>query len=285
MPRRRPKVTEIGYWSEIKLDIIKEYASAYSQILSAQLAPRLRHVYIDAFSGAGFHKSRGTGDLVWGSPTSVLLVTPPFREYHFIDLDQGNIETLEAQVRQRSHGPYDPDSVHFYNGDCNSVLLTDVFPRVRFEEYARALCLLDPYGLDLEWNVIRAAGQMKSIDLFLNFPIMDINRNALRRDREKVDQRQSERLTRYWGDDTWRGAAYSAEGNLFGYEEKTTNQALASAFRQRLITVADFAYVPEPIPMRNTRGAVVYYLYFASQNRAGAKIVKAIFDKYRDRSR
>jgi hypothetical protein len=35
--------------------------------------------------------------------------------------------------------------------------------------------------------------------------------------------------------------------------------------------------------MRNTRGAVVYYLFFASPNRTGDKIVRDIFNKYRDR--
>ena len=30
---------EIGYWSEIKLDIVREYAVAYSTILSAQRNP------------------------------------------------------------------------------------------------------------------------------------------------------------------------------------------------------------------------------------------------------
>jgi hypothetical protein len=37
------------------------------------------------------------------------------------------------------------------------------------------------------------------------------------------------------------------------------------------------------MPMRNTRGAVVYYLLFASANRTGAKIVGDIFRKYRDK--
>jgi len=31
----RLKLDEIGYWSEIKLDIIGEYAKAYSTILTA----------------------------------------------------------------------------------------------------------------------------------------------------------------------------------------------------------------------------------------------------------
>ena len=35
-----PRYDEIGYWSEIKLDIIKEYAAAYSQILGSQKSPR-----------------------------------------------------------------------------------------------------------------------------------------------------------------------------------------------------------------------------------------------------
>jgi hypothetical protein len=46
--------------------------------------------------------------------------------------------------------------------------------------------LLDPYGLHLNWEVIQAAGNMKSIDLFVNFPIMDINRNALWRNPDGI---------------------------------------------------------------------------------------------------
>ena len=48
-----PQFDRIGYWSEIKLEIIKEYASAYSTILAAQTGPSFYHVYIDAFAGAG----------------------------------------------------------------------------------------------------------------------------------------------------------------------------------------------------------------------------------------
>ena len=71
-------------------------------------------------------------------------------------------------------------------GDCNQILLENVFPRVRYEDYRRGLCILDPYGLDLDWNVISRAGQMKTIDLFLNFPVADMNRNVLWRDPERV---------------------------------------------------------------------------------------------------
>jgi hypothetical protein len=44
------KIDEVGYWSELKLEIIRKYAVAYSTILTAQ-SRRLEHHYIDAFAG------------------------------------------------------------------------------------------------------------------------------------------------------------------------------------------------------------------------------------------
>ena len=72
---------------------------------------------------------------------------------------------------------------------------------------------------------------------------------------------------------------------LFGdIEEKATTKTVAErGFRVRLHDVAGFAFVPQPIPMRNEKGAVIYYLYFASPNNTGAKIVSDIFNDYRTR--
>jgi hypothetical protein len=55
--RERLRLDSIGYWSEIKLDIVREYAKAYSTILTAQKRPKLHHVYIDAYAGAGARRS------------------------------------------------------------------------------------------------------------------------------------------------------------------------------------------------------------------------------------
>ena len=283
MTKKRSDISEVGYWSEVKIEILRDYASAYSTILTAQTNPKIEHVYIDGFSGSGIHVARGRNDLIWGSPTSVLFIDPPFREYHFIDLDEGNIETLKEMANARTTGPYDPKTVHCYNADCNTVLLAEVFPRVRYEDYKRALCLLDPYGLHLDWQVIQKAGDMKSVEIFLNFPILDMNRNVLRHDLDKVEPEQAHRMTRYWGDESWRKIGYSTTGNLFGFEEKTNNEVIVSAFRDRLKNVAGFACVPEPVPMRNSKGGVVYYLMFAAQKPVAANIVKQIFEKHRDR--
>jgi hypothetical protein len=39
------------------------------------------------------------------------------------------------------------------------------------------------------------------------------------------------------------------------------------------------------MPMRNTKGAIVYYLFFASPKAVAANIVEDIFEKYRDRGK
>ena len=48
---------------------------------------------------------------------------------------------------------------------------------------------------------------MRSVDLFPNFPIMDMNRNALWRNPVGVDEADLRRMTRFWGDESWRQAA------------------------------------------------------------------------------
>ena len=80
------KYDEIGEWSEIKLEIVKKYANAYTSILNKQKWCR-GYAYIDAFAGAGWHIRKATGELIPGSSVNALLVHPPFTEYHYIDLD------------------------------------------------------------------------------------------------------------------------------------------------------------------------------------------------------
>jgi three-Cys-motif partner protein len=221
----------------------------------------LTHIYIDAFAGPGLHRAKLSGRPVAGSPLNALTVTP-FAEHHFIDLDNKRVQALEDLAGTR------PD-VRVYHGDCNEILIRDIFPHLHYKSFRRALCLLDPYGLHLNWEVIKTAGDLGTIDIFLNFPIHDINRNVLVRDPSEMDPRQVKRMDDFWGDNSWREVAYATDANLFGYEEKVcTNDELAAAFRQRLIEVASFAHVPEPVYMRNSKRAGLYYLFFASHKPA-----------------
>jgi three-Cys-motif partner protein len=105
---------------------------------------------------------------------------------------------------------------------------------------------------------------------------------------ERTPPQQAAALTRFWGDERWREAAYhpSSQKELFEDVslEKLSNGAVVAAFRARLRDVAGFRNVPEPVAMKNSTGATVYYLFFASQNQVANKIVNDIFRREAERS-
>ena len=268
---RRLKFDEIGSWSEIKIEIVRKYAEAYSTVLAKH---RLRYSYIDGFR-PGEHRRKHTGEQVMGTPLEVLSVQPRFHDYYFVDSRAEKIAHLRKQIGERN-------DVHTYVGDTNTILPRDVFPRIAYADYRRGLCLLDPYGLDLDWTTIEAAGTARSIEIFLNFPTADMQRNVFWRNHQDVDPRDIARMDRFWGDDSWRDIVYVVGRDLFGPVEIKSEMAfIVEAFRQRLRAVAGFKYVPSPIAMRNDQGAIVYYLFFASQNETGAKIANDILKRHR----
>jgi hypothetical protein len=55
------------------------------------------------------------------------------------------------------------------------------------------------------------------------------------------------------------------------------NSAIVAAFRERLKEVAGFKFVPEPLPMMNSKNAIVYYLFFASPKPVAQDIITHIF--------
>lgn len=228
----------IGPWSEVKLDILREYAVPYSTILTAK---HFHHHYIDAFAAGGSHISRKTGAVVSGSVKIALSTQPPFDEYHFIDANPDRVRSLRALSAGRPN-------VNVHLGDCNTVLLRDVFPKMLYEDRRRALCLLDPYNIDLSWDVVAKAGEMKSVEIFLNFMVMDMNMNVLLQQPAKAEASQIARMDRFWGDRSWRQVTYepSPQTNLFGASEEIkvedANEKIAAAYRERLLKAAGFAF-------------------------------------------
>jgi three-Cys-motif partner protein len=270
------KFDEVGYWSELKLEIVEKYGSAYTTAF--RNSPNLKKYYIDGFSGAGVHLSKRTKEEIEGSPPRALKVSPPFDGFYFIDMDA--VKT--AHLKKLCEGRTD---VTIHTGDANLYLTKQLLPTIQYKKFNRALCLLDPYGLHLDWEVLLQAGRSQAIDMFLNFPVMDMNRNAFWRNPEQVPRDGLGRMTRFWGDESWKQVAYaeSPQHNLFSGPDliKQGNDAIVAAFRERLRKVAGFSFVPAPLPMRNSNKAVVYYLFFASQKPVAEKIIDDIFKRYK----
>ena len=270
------KFDDIGVWSEVKLNIIEEYAKPYIDIIRKS---NLKAHYIDGFSGAGIHTHKDSGDLVFGSPLRVLALPKLFDTYHFIDLNGDKADYL----KQLCDNKFPNIEVDIRKADCNEHLM-ELLPTFSRKNYDRLFCLLDPYGLHLQWKVIQEMGAMGIVDLMLNFPIMDINRNAIWKNQDNITAEGIKRMNAFWGDETWRDVAYkeSSQLEMFGApsQEKQDNKIISNAFRDRLIEHGEFKYVPKPIPLKNSKNAAVYYLFFASQNKIADKIATYLFKKY-----
>jgi len=274
------KLDEIGIWSEIKLDIIKEYANAFTKIMKSQEWCK-GYVYIDAFAGPGVHISRRTGEFISGSPLNALEIDNPFTEYHYIDIDKEKAETLNRLTGDRTN-------INIYQEDCNEVLVKKILPMLQYESKKRALCILDPYGLHLQWETIMTAAKLKTTVIFLNFPLMDMNRNVLHKDLLSADADQIERMNKFCGTDEWQEILYKKDKqmDLFGDPDRikivNSNIKLGEWFKkERLQKTAGFKFVPEPMLMRNSKGGPLFFLFFASHNETGKKIVTDIFNKHR----
>ena len=272
----KKKLDDIGVWSEAKLNIIEEYAKPYMDIIRKR---NFKAHYIDGFSGAGIHIQKDSGDLVPGSPMRVLALPKPFDTYHFTDIDGDKV----GHLKQLCANKFPNVKVDIRKGDCNELLMK-LLPTFSWKNYDRLFCLLDPYALNLQWKVIQEIGDMGIVDLILNFPIMDINRNVILKNQDNIPAEEIKRMNAFWGDETWRDVAYKESSQLEIFsdpsQEKQNNEVISNAFKDRLIEHGKFKYVPKPIPLKNSKNATIYYLFFASQNKTADKIATDLFKKY-----
>ncbi len=194
-----------------------------------------------------------------------------------MDLEEKRVHHLQSLVSSEVNA-------HFHIGNSNEVLPSKVFPKFHYDRYERIFCLLDPYKLTLDWDVVRAAGKSKITDVLINFPVLDMNRNVLWSNSEGISGNNREKMNRFWGNDSWKEIVYSEENDLFGpvtvKNEKPMHKIL-EAYSNRLKTIAGFAEVAKPLPMRNSVNAIVYYLIFATQKSLAIKIINSIMKKYR----
>ena len=183
---------EIGYWSKVKLDIIKDYATVYSQILSVQKTPALYHIYVDAFAGAGKHISERQAGFVTGSPMNALQVSP--RSRNTISL------SLTCTKRTPFKASWVAAPMFVYTSKTATLRFWTRFclrhaGRTTVEHWS----CWTRMGLHLNWNVLQTMGRMRSVEIFLNFPVADMNRNLLWHNPELVDHRDVDRMNAYWG--------------------------------------------------------------------------------------
>lgn len=292
-----------GNWTEEKLDRVQKYLQAYTTIMNNQKSESGKHIfdyaYIDAFAGTGFRVQKGkptdenqlilpelgdgnsieninrseeklaTQDMFEfraGSAKRALQVDPPFKKYIFIEKN-----TKKAQELQKLKEEFPNKTIQVVQEDANTYI--QGICRKNWNKH-RAVMFLDPYGMQVYWDTIKAIANTKSIDLWYLFPLMAVNR-LLKKD-GGIQDSHKDLLDRIFGTESWYDTFYETRGEatLFGdysFTRKTADgKTIGQYFVERLRSV--FSEVSEkPLILYNSCQSPLFLLCFASGNPKGSK--------------
>ncbi len=265
----QPKPDFLKQWSIDKIGLLEKYYKAYVRALNG----KFELIYVDAFAGNPKQVSVKTGEAVLAAAARALNVTPSFNKYFLIDKNKRRAEAYLKSFGNR-------DGVFVFHDDSNRCLPIIFREHITNTSNSRSICLLDPYGCDLHWNVLCVAGKSGVSDVFINFPRMDLLRNVCRNDFRKITPVGFRRMNAFWGDETWRELMYERQGNQTVRVGDTGKLALA--YCKRLREIAQFEYVLDPLPMKNSQGIPLYYLIFACEDKLANKIGGQIIRKFVD---
>jgi three-Cys-motif partner protein len=301
-----------GTWSDLKLEALRSYLPKYTSALSKQSFELL---YIDAFAGAGLREvvdldedevpdyEEALLDLALeqpkqaelslfdeaprpevepaarhGSPLIALETFPEFHRFIFIEKDPDSLGALRDQVEANYPHHVRLRRVEFREGDANDELqeVLNLSWNSR-----RAVVFLDPFALQVKWSTIQKIAQTRSIDMWLLFPAMAVNRLMPRNG--EVSNEFAAKLTEAFGCSDWEAQFYEKlPPDLLGEERVTKrstdfferlSQFLISRLQNEFFGVHD-----KPLILKSSKGRPLFIFCFASGNPTGSHIALKIAD-------
>ena len=273
-----------GDWTVEKLLHVEKYLKAYATIMRKQ---RFAFAYIDAFAGTGYRSDKKESDNAQmaifekedikdieqyseGSARLALQIDPEFSKYIFIEKSKKRFTQL---LKLKDEFPDKSKKMEFVNADSNNYLL-DLCNNLKWQN-RRAVMFLDPYGMQVEWETIKAIANTEAIDLWYLFPLgIGINR-LLKKKVDEIPSTWQTKLDNILGTTDWKDAFYrkTSEETLFGEEAHVVKDAnfekLSSFIISRLQSIFP-GVAKNPLLLRNSRKNPLYLLCFASGNPRGA---------------
>jgi three-Cys-motif partner protein len=271
-----------GNWTDEKLERLKKYLTEYVKILKKT---PYKFAYIDAFAGTGYREVK-TGKtnlpplfpeitqkesqrLLEGSARIALRIEPSFMKYIFIEKDEKRFKQLQ---KLREEFPHLADRISLINEDCNA-FLQDRCHNYKWTKH-RAVLFLDPFGMQVEWDTMKAIADTKAIDLWILFPLGVAVNRLLKKD-GNIEDSWCSRLDLMFGTHEWYSEFYKQENQqtLFGESTKIIKvcslESISNFYIQRLKTI--FVKVAEkPYSLCNSKGNPLFQLCFAASNPRGA---------------
>jgi len=274
-----------GNWTEEKLKRVEKYLKAYATIMNNQ---NFRFAYIDAFAGTGYREEKENkidnqiflfqkNDIKEietyskGSARIALEIKPEFDKYIFIEQSRKHyteLRKLKEEFKEKEK------KIDLINTDANSWII-DRCNNYKWQNN-RAVLFLDPYGMQVNWETIKAIANTEAIDLWYLFPLgVGVNR-LLKKDAGKIPSSWEAKLNNLLGTNEWKEAFYdeTQETTLFGNENrivKDTDFSKISKFVLKRLKSIFTGVAENPLLLRNSKNNPLYLLCFASGNPRGAK--------------
>jgi three-Cys-motif partner protein len=157
--------------------------------------------YVGLYSGPGKARLAGTGQVVETSALSVLRQEVPFTKYIFVDADERCIDALRIRANELGR---DLDVTYICANVNDSVdAVCAAMPRFSKEHGLLSLCFVDPFRVDLDFDVIRELGSRYMMDFLVMLPLgYDVRRNITR----YLGDQDADRLARLIDNPRWREA-------------------------------------------------------------------------------
>ena len=261
-----------GPWTLTKLDALRHYLKAFNQALKNQpssSSKKFKRIYIDAFAGSGRCdiKINGTTIQEEGSASIALSIEPAFNDYYLFDIDSNFID--ELHLLKQSH---QDKNIVIRQGDGNK-LIPELIRSINWKE-SRAVMFLDPYALELDWQVLELISETKAVDLWYLFPLSATTR-LLANDINKAHEDQ---LTRIFGSSSWRQKLYKdiTQSTLIGDDREETSsiriadQAEIIKFTKARLETC-FPNVVDPLILKS-KSVPLFALFFMSSNPANRAV-------------
>lgn len=186
-----------GEWTKEKLSILGGYLDNYTTALKNQ---RFNLMYVDAFAGAG--KVNLQGEEIDGSALIALDVKDKtFDKLIFVEKDERQFKSLKEL--QSQHKDRNIEVQHF---DANKYLekLCNEWSK-HYSTNWRGVIFLDPFATQVNWATIESVAKTKVLDTWILFPVSGIARMLPKnREPEQISESWKQRLTRIFGDESWR---------------------------------------------------------------------------------
>ena len=265
------KQRDWSWWSEVKLDILRDYLKAFA--LASQTTSE--RVYLDLFAGSYHNKRRDNVGTFAGSAQIAFNIDPIFTRVALFERPS-EARLLESEIQEAM---INRDRWwKIYDGDCN-VTIAKALNDISTYQWAPTFSFLDPCGLQVKWETVTSLSQWKrkgkpKIEQLILFPEPALLR-VIGAEVSK-GKRSAQLIDEIFGTNDWLRFYHLRRIGYLDANEMRKN--LIHLYKQRLREVLGYQYT-HSLGIGNNN-MPIYTLIFATDHRAGNDIMKHINSSY-----